>query len=53
MDRLLVRKSKLSADNKLLIYETKLKAIWACGIKLWGNASTSIIEILESLQSSA
>jgi hypothetical protein len=42
---LLGRKSKLSTSNKLLI------PIWTYGIHLWGTASTSNIEILESFQS--
>jgi hypothetical protein len=47
---LLGRKSKLSIKNKLLIYKTILKPSWACGIQLWGTASTSNIEILERFQ---
>jgi hypothetical protein len=50
---LLWRKSKLSINNKLLIYRTILKKIWAYGIQLWGTASTSNIEILECFQSKA
>jgi hypothetical protein len=50
---LLGRKSKLSIDNKLLIYKTILKPIWAYGIQLWGAASTSNIEILERFQLNA
>jgi hypothetical protein len=46
-------KSKLSANNKLLIYKTILKPIWTYGIQLWGTASTSNIEILEQFQSKA
>jgi hypothetical protein len=38
---LLGRKSKLSANNKLLLYKAILKPIWAYGIQLWGTASTS------------
>jgi hypothetical protein len=48
---LLGRKSKLSANNKLLLYKAILKPIWTYGIQLWGMASTSNIEILESFQS--
>jgi hypothetical protein len=44
---LLGRKSKLSTNNKLLIY----KPIWTYGIQLWGTTSNSNIEILESFQS--
>jgi len=40
------RKSQLSTENKLLLYKTILKPIWAYGIQLWGTASNSNIEIL-------
>jgi hypothetical protein len=50
---LLGRKSKRSTSNKLLIYKTIFKPIWTYGIKLWGTASTSNIEILERFQSKA
>jgi hypothetical protein len=50
---LLGSKSKPSIDNKLHIYKTILKPIWACGIQLWGTASTSNIEIFERFQSKA
>jgi hypothetical protein len=45
---LLGRKSKLSINNKLLIYEVIHKPIWTYGIQLWGMTSNSNIEILES-----
>jgi hypothetical protein len=32
------------------MYKTILKPIWTYGIQLWGTASTSNIEILESFQ---
>jgi hypothetical protein len=48
---LLGRKSKLSTNNKLLLYKAILKPIWIYGTQLWGTASTSNIEILERLQS--
>jgi len=41
------RKSKLSLENKLLLYKTILKPIWTYGIPLWGTASNSNIEILQ------
>jgi hypothetical protein len=44
------RKSKLSLENKLLIYTTILKPIWTYGIPLWGTASNSNIEILQRFQ---
>ena len=44
------RKSKLSLENKLLIYKTILKSIWTYGIPLWVTASNSNIEILKRFQ---
>jgi hypothetical protein len=41
------KKSKLSTNNKLLIYKAILKHIWTYGIQLWGTTSNSNIEILE------
>jgi hypothetical protein len=38
-------------ENKLLIYKAILKPNWTYGVQLWGSASNSNIEILESLQS--
>jgi hypothetical protein len=49
---LLGHKSKLSI-NKLLIYKTILKPIWAYGLQLWGTASTFNVQILEHSQSKA
>ena len=48
---LLERKSKLSIENKLLLYKCVLKPIWVYGIQLWGTASNSNIEILQRFQS--
>jgi hypothetical protein len=48
---LLGRKSKLSTNNKFILYKAILKPIWTYGIRLWGTASTSNIEILERFQS--
>lgn len=48
---LLGRKSKLTTENKLLIYKAILKPIWCYGIQLWGTASNSNIEILQRFQS--
>ena len=44
------RKSKLSLENKLLIYKTILKPTWTYGIPLWGTASNSNIEIRQRFQ---
>jgi hypothetical protein len=48
---LLGSKSKLSTNNKLLIYKAILKPIWTYGIQLWGTTSNSNIEILDLFQS--
>jgi hypothetical protein len=50
---LLGRKSKLSANNKLILYKAIPKPMSTYGIQLWGTASTSNIEILECFQSKA
>ena len=47
------RKSKLSLENKLLIYKNILKPIWTYGIPLWGTASNSNIEIQQRFQKSS
>jgi hypothetical protein len=44
-------KSKLSINNKLLIYKVILKPIWTYSIQLWGTTSNSNIKILERFQS--
>jgi hypothetical protein len=51
MHWLLWRKSKLSTSNKLSIYKATLKPFWNYGIQLWGTASISNIEILETFLS--
>jgi hypothetical protein len=48
---LLGRKSKLSTNNKLLIYKAILKPMWTYGIQLWGTTANSNIDILERFQS--
>jgi hypothetical protein len=48
MHWLLSQKSQLSLSNTILLYKTILKPICTYGIQLWGTASTSNIEILES-----
>jgi len=45
------RKSQISLANKLLVYTVILKPVWTYGIKLWGTASNSNLEILEWFQS--
>jgi hypothetical protein len=48
---ILVWKSQLSLENKLLMYKAILKTIWTYGVQLWGMASNSNIDILERFQS--
>jgi hypothetical protein len=48
---LLGRKSKLSTNNKLLIYKVILKRVLTYGIQLWGTTSNLNIVILERFQS--
>lgn len=47
---LLGRNSKLSVDNKLLIYKVILKPVWLYGIELWGSACNSNISIIQRMQ---
>lgn len=48
---MLTRKSKLSLDNKLLLYKQILKPVWSYGAELWGTAAKSNLEILQRFQS--
>lgn len=48
---LIGRKSKLTLENKLLLYKTIIKPIWVYGIELWGCASKSNIAIIQRSQS--
>jgi hypothetical protein len=47
---LLSRKSKLSIENKLLLYKCVLKHVWTYVIQLWGCAKPSHTQIIERLQ---
>ncbi|PNF35987.1 hypothetical protein B7P43_G02293 [Cryptotermes secundus] len=51
MSWLLGRKSKLSLENKILIYKCILKPIWTYGVQLWGCAKPSNTKIIQRLQS--
>ena len=44
-------KSKLSLENKLLLYKCTIKPTWTYGIQLWGTAANSNTEILQRFQS--
>lgn len=48
---LIGRRSKLSLENKLLIYKTIIIPIWSYGIELWGCSSKSNISIIQRSQS--
>lgn len=50
---LIGRESRLSLENKLLVYKAVIKPIWTYGIQLWGSASHSNIEILQRFQNAA
>jgi hypothetical protein len=48
---LLGRRSKLSHENKLLLYKCVLKPVWTYGIQLWGCAKLSHTQIIQRLHS--
>lgn len=47
---LIGRKSVLSIENKLLIYNQVLKPIWTYGAQLWGCASANQLETIQQIQ---
>lgn len=51
MHWLMGKNSKLSIENKLLIYKSIIKPIWTYGIQLCGTACNSNIEIIQRFQS--
>jgi hypothetical protein len=48
MNWLIARKSKLTTENKLLLYEVIIKPIWSYSIQLWGCAKPSNTQIIQS-----
>lgn len=44
---LLARDSKLSVQNKVLIYKTALKPVWTYGIHMWVSATQSNIQLIQ------
>jgi hypothetical protein len=48
---LIGRNSKLSLENKILLYKTIIKPIWTYGAEIWGCASKSNISIIQRCQS--
>ena len=51
LNHLIGKDSKMSIDNKLLVYKAIVKPIWTYGIQLWGTAAKSNIAIMERFQS--
>ena len=51
MNWLIGRKSKLTIENKLLLYQVIIKPIWSYGIQLWGCAKPSNTQIIQRIQS--
>lgn len=47
---LLGRNSKLSLENKLLIYKSVIKPVWTYGIQLWGATCNSNINKIQRAQ---
>ena len=43
--------SKLSLDNKVILYKTVLNPIWTYDIQLWDTAGNTIINIIQRTQS--
>ena len=43
--------SKLSLENKIIIYKAMMKPVWTYCIQLWGSAAVTIIAILQRFQS--
>lgn len=48
---LLGRNSRLSVENKLIIYKSILKPVWVYGIQLWGTTSNSNLQVIQRFQS--
>jgi hypothetical protein len=48
---LIGRNSKLSLENKIVLYKTIIKLIWAYEAEIWGCASKCIISIIQRSQS--
>ena len=47
---LIGRHSKMTINNKILIYNQILKPVWLYGIQMWGCTSDSNIKIIQSFQ---
>jgi hypothetical protein len=51
MSWFLGRRSKLSTNNKLLLYKCIIKPIWTYGNQLWGCAKPTHTKIIQRIQS--
>jgi hypothetical protein len=47
---LLGRNSELSVHNKIILYKQVIRPVWSYGIQLWGCASNSNIQVIQSYQ---
>jgi len=44
-------RSKISTDNKLLIYEVIIRPVWSYGIQIWSSAKPSDLRTSQAFQS--
>jgi hypothetical protein len=51
MSWLMDKNSQLTLENKITIYKTIIKPVWAYGIELWGCSEPSNTKILQTFQS--
>lgn len=51
MSWLIARNSKLTTENKLLLYKIILKPIWSYGVQLWECVKPSNTKIIQRIQS--
>jgi len=51
MHWLIGRKSKLTTENKLLLYKVILKPIWTYGVQHWGCSKPSNTKVIQRIQS--
>jgi hypothetical protein len=51
MNCLINRKSQLSLENKITIYQAIIKPVWTYGVELWGCSKSSNTKILQTFQS--
>ena len=48
---LIDKNSKMSLENKILVYKVILKPVWTYGIQLWGVAAQTNIDVIQRFQS--